>query len=109
MSPAGDHQTPQERLLEHVTCLGCGCACDDIEVRLSNDHIGDLTNACELGVRWFGDGTVPSAIRVDGRDAALEDALTAIAATMRQARDPLVYLAPDISCEAQREAVAFAD
>jgi len=109
MSPAGDQQTPQERLVEHAPCLGCGCACDDIAVRLRNDRIRGVTNACELGVRWFGDGATPSAITVNGRDAALADALTAIAATMRQARDPLVYLAPDISCEAQGEAIALAD
>src|SRR5436190_15140987 len=108
MSPAGDQQTPHERLVEHVTCLGCGCACDDIAVRTSNDRITGLANACELGARWFGDGTMPAAIRVDGRDAALDEALTAIAETLRQARQPLVYLAPDISCEAQREAIALA-
>src|SRR6186713_109887 len=109
MSPAGDQQTPQERLVEHATCLGCGCACDDIAVRISNERITDLTNACALGIRWFGDGTTPAEIRVDGRDAALDQALSAVAGAIRQARQVLVYLAPDISCEAQREAIALAD
>ena len=109
MSPAGDQQTPQERLVEHATCLGCGCACDDIAVHISNERITDLTNACALGIRWFGDGTTPGDIRVDGRNAALDEALSAMAGAIRQARQLLVYLAPDISCEAQREAIALAD
>src|SRR3954465_12719065 len=109
MSPAGGGQTHQDGLLEHVTCLGCGCACDDIAVRVRDDRISATTNACELGATWFGDGTAPSAIRVDGRESALDAALTAIATMLDASRWPLIYLAPELSCEAQREAIALAD
>jgi formylmethanofuran dehydrogenase subunit B len=109
MSPAGGPQTQQEFLVEHATCLGCGCACDDITVQVRGCQIVDARNACALGLEWFGDGEVPAAIRVDDRDATLDQALDAVRATLVASKAPLIYIAPDLSCEAQREAVALAD
>lgn len=108
MSPAGDQLT-QPRAVHHAVCLGCGCACDDIAVHVFGDRITDARNACALGVRWFGDGVIPSAIRVNGADAALSDALAAITASIKQARQTAIYLAPEITCEAQREAIGLGD
>src|SRR3954471_8409548 len=107
MTPAGGQQ--QEGLVEHVTCLGCGCACDDIGVQVSAGRIVAATNACELGATWFGDGTAPSTIRVGGRESSLDAAVTAIATMLDASRRPLIYLAPELSCEAQGEAIALAD
>ena len=96
-------------VLEHATCLGCGCACDDIGVVVDGARIVEARNACALGAAWFGDGLVPARAIVAGRDTAPDAALDAIADLLVAARAPLVYLAPDLSCEAQREAVALAD
>jgi formylmethanofuran dehydrogenase subunit B len=95
--------------MEHVTCLGCGCACDDIEVRVESGLIVEARRACALGVSWFGDGAAPARALVDGRDVPVGDALDAAARALSGAARPLVYLAPDLSCEAQRAAVALAD
>jgi len=62
-----------------------------------------------LGAAWFGDGSAPARARVSGRDVPLADALDTAARLLTGAARPLVYLAPDISCEAQREGVALAD
>src|SRR3989454_5712426 len=97
------------RRVEHVTCLGCGCACDDITVVLQHDRIGEARNACALGAAWFGDDTMTPDVRVHGRTAPLEQALDEAARLLRAAQRPLVYLAADLSCEAQREAVALGD
>ncbi|HZH81338.1 MAG TPA: hypothetical protein VFD68_08525 [Gemmatimonadales bacterium] len=94
---------------EHVTCLGCGCACDDIGVVVKRGRIVETHNACALGTAWFGDGVVPAEIRVDGRAASLDQAIDKIAALLLGANRPLVYIAGDLSCEAQRETVAIAD
>jgi formylmethanofuran dehydrogenase subunit B len=94
---------------EHVTCLGCGCACDDIGVVVKRGRIVETHNACALGTAWFGDGVVPAEIRVDGRAASLDQAIDKIAALLLVANRPLVYIAGDLSCEAQRETVAIAD
>lgn len=91
------------------TCLGCGCACDDIEVVVDAGRIVEARNACALGAAWFGDGLVPARVRAGGRDVPLAEALAAAAELLSDARRPLVYLAPDLTCEAQREAIAIAD
>ena len=92
-----------------ATCLGCGCVCDDIQLRVESNVIVDAANACPIGVRWFGDGHAPSRARVRGQDASVDEALTAAADALRGASRPLIYLAPDISCETQRSAIAIAD
>ena len=93
----------------NATCLGCGCACDDIDVVVVDGRIVEARNACPLGAAWFGDGCAPARCLVDGRDAPLDDALDNAAKLLASARRTLVYLAPELSCEAQRAAVAFAD
>ncbi len=97
------------RTVEHVTCLGCGCACDDITVVVQRGRLTDTLRACALGATWFGDGQVPDAVRIRGRAGTLERALAEATALLADAKRPLVYLAGDISCEVQRDAVAIAD
>ena len=97
------------RVVEHATCLGCGCACDDIVVVVADERIAEARHACALGVAWFGDGDLPSRCLVRGRDTSLEEALDEVAELLWRAGAPLVYLAPELSCEAQREGIALAD
>ena len=96
------------RIEEHATCLGCGCMCDDIAAVIEGGRISEARNACPLGVRWFGDGSLPGAV-LGGRSAAIEDVVGEIATMLRSARAPLVFLAPDLTTEAQRAAIAVAD
>jgi formylmethanofuran dehydrogenase subunit B len=102
MTPAGERT-------EHATCLGCGCACDDIIVVVGGGTIVDTINACSLGRSWFGDGKVPAEVRSRGGAMPLEQAIGDAAALLGAARRPLVYLAPEITSEAQRAAVAIGD
>lgn len=95
--------------MQHTTCLGCGCLCDDIEVRVDQGRIVHLDRACALGVSWFGDGTAPSRALVRGAASTVEAALDEAAAMLRHADNTLVLLAPELSCEAQRAGVAIAD
>jgi formylmethanofuran dehydrogenase subunit B len=98
-----------DRTTEDVTCLGCGCACDDIRVVVTRGRIAETNNACALGAAWFGDGAVPAAIRVNGQPATRAQAIDKAAALLVGAKRPLVYIAGDLSCETQREAVAIGD
>lgn len=101
--------TAGERV-EHVTCLGCGCGCDDITVTVNAGRIADATPICPIGRAWFGDGAVPSEVVRQGRPTSMEAALTEAAAVLVEARGRcLVYLAPDLSSEAQRAALDVAD
>ena len=96
-------------LVEDVTCMGCGCLCDDITVIAGSGRIREARNACALGAAWFGDGIVPARTVLDGIDASPEAAITAAAERLTGAQRVLVYLAPNVSCEAQRAGAAIAD
>src|SRR5262245_18670696 len=98
-----------DRQMSAVTCLGCGCACDDITITVRDSRIVDARSACALGVAWFGSGEASARVTVGGREATLEEAVGAAAQLLAKASRPLVYLAPELSCEAQRQAVALAD
>lgn len=98
------------RVVEHVTCLGCGCTCDDITVTVAENRIVRAERACPLGVRWFGDGSVPDRVLVDGAPAEVDAALDRAAELL--ATGPgrtLVLLGLDLTTEAQRAALALAD
>jgi formylmethanofuran dehydrogenase subunit B len=96
--------------VEHVTCLGCGCGCDDVTVSVNAGRIVDAAPICPIGRAWFGDGTVPSDVVRQGQPVTIEEALAEAAAVLVQAQGRcLVYLAPDLSSEAQRAALAVAD
>src|SRR2546427_543103 len=90
--------------VEHATCLGCGCACDDIAVVVDGDRIAEARNSCPLGRAWFADGSVPRETRSSGKTVAPDVALADAAKLLGRAERPLVYLAPDISRETQRPA-----
>lgn len=98
-----------ERVVAPAVCLGCGCACDDIEVVVRGGRIAEARRACPLGIAWFGDGRVPARALAGGHEAPVDAALDAAARLLVGARRPMVYLAPDLSCEAQRETIALAD
>lgn len=96
--------------VEPVTCLGCGCVCDDVNVQVSDGRIVAVTPECPVARTWFGDGSVPERVLRDGAAAELSDALTEAAALLtHSAGRVLVYLAPELSTQAQRTALALAD
>jgi formylmethanofuran dehydrogenase subunit B len=97
------------RVVEDVTCLGCGCACDDIRVTATDGRIVELARACAMGAAWFGDGDAPALAAIDGAPSTIGAASDAAARLVGAARRPLVYLAPGLTNEAVREAVALAD
>ena len=96
--------------VEYVTCLGCGCGCDDVTVTVNDGRIVDAAPICPVGRAWFGDGAVPAEILRDGKPVSLEQAVSEAATVLLEARARcLVYLAADLSSEAQRAALAVAD
>jgi formylmethanofuran dehydrogenase subunit B len=99
-------------VVKDATCTFCGCVCDDIELHADGERIVKAKNACSLGDAWFKHHTAahafPDAL-VDGRPASLHDAIEAAAAYLHDANMPLVYGLSNITCEAQREAVALAE
>jgi formylmethanofuran dehydrogenase subunit B len=91
------------------TCLGCGCACDDIALEVEGGRIVAAGNACDLGRAWFGDGAVPTKVLDAGKPVTLDQALDRAAAILSAAKNPMVYLAGDLTVEAARHGLAIAD
>jgi formylmethanofuran dehydrogenase subunit B len=100
------------KIVQHATCTFCGCVCDDIELHAENDRIIKTKGACSLGESWFKNHTAerlyPDAL-IDGRPASLDAAVHAAAEYLHAASMPLVYGMSNITCEAQREAVALTE
>jgi formylmethanofuran dehydrogenase subunit B len=93
-----------------VTCLGCGCACDDLTVQVADGRIVGVAPPCPLAREWFGDGQVPSRTLAAGVDATLDAALAAAAEVLTGAAGRgLVVLAPEVSVETYRATLALAD
>ena len=96
--------------VDHVTCLGCGCGCDDISVTVRNGRIVEITPPCPVSRPWFGDGVVPWEVRRNGNPADLKEALSEAAGLLvGQPGRVLVYLGADLSSAAQRSAIEIAD
>ena len=99
-------------IVNNATCTFCGCVCDDIELHADEIRILEAKRACVLGKAWFLNHTAerlyPDAL-IDGREATVDEAIRFAAELLNQASNPLVYGLSNITCEAQREAVALGE
>jgi formylmethanofuran dehydrogenase subunit B len=99
-------------IVNNATCTFCGCVCDDIELHADEVRIHEAKRACILGKAWFLNHTAerlyPDAL-IDGREASVDEAIELAAELLDSAHMPLVYGMSNITCEAQREAVALAE
>ncbi len=96
--------------VEHVTCLGCGCGCDDIAVTVDDGRIVEITPPCPVSRAWFGDGVVPWQVLRRGVPAELDDALADAAGLLaRESGRVLVYIGTDLTTGSQRYALEIAD
>ena len=99
-------------VVENATCTFCGCVCDHIDLHVEGDRIVKTKRACGLGEAWFKNHTVerlyPDAL-IDGKPASVDEAVEAAAEHLYQANMPLVYGLSNITCEAQRNAVALTE
>lgn len=100
------------RIVSDVTCLGCGCLCDDIQVEFSGDQVTAAQHACSLGLGWFtaarSTGRAPNA-SIDGQACDPGSALEHAAKILANARSPLLMGLTPLTIEAQRLAVTIAD
>jgi formylmethanofuran dehydrogenase subunit B len=99
-------------VVPHAVCTFCGCTCDDIELHTEGARIVKAKHACSLGESWFtyhtAEARYPEAL-IDGKPATLEAAVEAAADFLVRANYPLIYGLSNMTCEAQRAAVALAE
>ena len=97
-------------IVKNATCTFCGCVCDDIELHADEYRITQAKKACMLGKAWFLNHTAeqlyPDAL-IDGKEVSVDQAVEAAAELLDQADMPLIYGMSNITCDAQREAVAL--
>jgi formylmethanofuran dehydrogenase subunit B len=78
----------------------------------NEERIVEAKRACVLGKAWFFNHTAehayPDAL-IDGKAATVDEAVEFAAELLDRADMPLVYGMSNITCEAQREAVALAE
>jgi formylmethanofuran dehydrogenase subunit B len=99
-------------VVKDATCTFCGCVCDDMELHTDGVRILKAKNACSLGESWFRHHTAerlyPDAL-IDGKEATVAEAVEVAADILYNANMPLVYGLSNVTCEAQRGAVALAE
>jgi formylmethanofuran dehydrogenase subunit B len=99
-------------IVKNATCTFCGCVCDDMELHAEGDRIIKAKNACSLGDAHFKYHTAerlyPDAL-IDGKPATVDEAIEAAADYLYRANMPLVYGLSNVTCEAQRGAVALTE
>lgn len=99
-----------DRRVDHVTCLGCGCGCDDLAVTVQDDRIVEISPPCPVSRTWFGDGVVPWEVLRNGKPVELNEALQEAAGLLeREVGRVLVYIGADLNSASQRCALAIAD
>ena len=105
-------EPPAPSIVEHATCLACGCLCDDIRVRVEDLRIVEAGNACDRGRSWFTSprpGEGHPAVTIDGRLIGLDEGLDRAARILRAARAPVVWGLAGTTIEAVGAALAIAD
>lgn len=99
------------RVVTDVTCLACGCVCDDLVVTVADRQVVEARNACPRGRAWLEPLPAPSrpVATIAGRLAEPEAAIEETSRLLAAARRPLIFGLNGSTLEAQAAAVALAD
>ncbi len=103
----GDNNT--ERIFNAAVCPFCACLCDDVVIRVKNNEIEEIRNACRFGVAKF--RSYQKRLKrpiVDGTPANYEDAIARAVDILRESHKPLIYGLSNSSYEAQQVALRIA-
>ncbi len=99
-------------VIRDVTCLACGCLCDDIVLTATGRRIIAAEHACEKGRAWFLADHEPGdrpEVTVEGRAVERAVALDHAAEILAASHAPILLGLNWTSIETQAAAVALAD
>jgi len=103
------------RVISHVTCPGCGCLCDDLEIEVEKNTITKVKNACGMGESKFLGYSLhrpqKPLIRKNGEliEASLNKAVKTSVEILVEASYPILYGWSNTSCEATRIGIELAE
>ncbi len=110
--PLGEETRATPRTVEDVTCLACGCSCDDLAVTIEHERVTEVHSACPIGRDWFqargGDGPTRPA-SVEGQPVETGEAIGRAVAILSAARAPVVWGLTRTTTETVRAALEMAD
>ena len=93
-----------------VTCAGCSCLCDDIEVKLEGGKITHVLHACRRGAGIFLNHQESRAKpKVDGRVVDLDTALERAQELIKDSENLAIYGLDTTTLEAQKLAIELAE
>ncbi len=97
--------------IDNVTCLGCGCLCDDLVVHISEGQIVKAERACSLGEKQFVGRHADEGCEaeIDGEKVSLEAAIERAAEILAGSSAPLIYGLSLSPVETHRVAIELAD
>jgi len=100
-----------KKVFEDVTCAGCCCLCDDLQVTTDGQQILEVQTTCPQGQAWFARAGQTEKLQplIKGIDATREAAISRAAGLLQQAQSPLLLGMGQSATEAQRAAVSLAD
>ena len=93
-APSEPRTTSTRRSVEDVTCLACGCLCDDLTVTVEGGLVVEVGSACEVGRSWFfsESGREPAiAASIEGQPVSTEEAIDRAVRMLGEARAPVVF------------------
>lgn len=110
----GDPST-EEKVINDVICVFCGCTCDNIQVTVKNGSIASVKGACAIGTSKFMNYHKERAYRPMVRrsgtfvETTYEEAIERAAQILASAKYPLLYGWSSTSNEAMRLGVELAE
>ncbi len=92
-----------------VTCLDCGCLCDDIRLQSNGRQIESVERACPQGEAWFQQRIQPATCLAEDSPVSLASAIATASQLLQEAERPLLYGFDQADNETVRASLALAD
>ncbi len=93
---------------EYYVCTGCALLCDDIELKVEDNVVTGVNNACSKGVaRMKGSADLAECL-VEGEVAQINEGIDAAISILGKSRNPLIFGLGNSTLEAQERAIGIA-
>ena len=99
------------KTIDNVTCLACGCVCDDLKIQVSNGRVITAERTCSISEPLLvGSLKAETGVaEIEGEKVSLETAIERAAEILGSSSAPLLYGLAESTVEAQSAAIALAD
>jgi formylmethanofuran dehydrogenase subunit B len=108
-----DHGNEPPAVIQPVTCVACGCLCDDLVVSRKGETLVEVGNGCEIAQGWFltdqPDHAGFPVAEIDGQPATMAEAANRTAALLAGARAPVILGLSGSTNETVAAALQLAD